>query len=113
MSRLKRLLRVAGVSTETMQQRPVQPCKGVAHHLHTVQQRPIDERMGKVIDKLKSASALRYAMDVHIDADPEAVILTLAIRGKGACELRIPKSRYDAFALLELIEQHTARETLQ
>jgi hypothetical protein len=41
------------------------------------------------------------------------VILTLAIRGKAACELRIPKSRYDAFVLLDLIEKHTTRETLQ
>lgn len=69
--------------------------------------------MGKVIDKLQDDTDLRYAMETHLDADPETVILTLAIRGKGACELRIPKSCYDAFALLELIEKHTTRETLQ
>lgn len=72
-----------------------------------------DARMEKVIDKLHADTGLRYVMEAHIDADPDAVILTLAIRGKGACELRIPKSRYDAFALLELIEKHTKRETLQ
>ncbi len=74
---------------------------------------PADARLGKVIDKLHADTGLRYAMEAHIDADPDAVILTLAIRGKGACELRIPKSRYDAVALLELIEKHTTRETLQ
>lgn len=67
---------------------------------------PADARMGRVVDHLQSDPSLRYAMETDT-SDPDAVILTLAIRGKGACELRIPKSRYDAFALLELIEQHT------
>jgi hypothetical protein len=74
---------------------------------------PADDRMGKVIAKLHGDPGLRDAMEVHDDAEVEAVILTLAIRDKAACELRIPKSRYDAFALLELIEKHTTRETLQ
>ncbi len=74
---------------------------------------PADERMGKVIAKLQSDPGLRYAMEPHTEIDPESVILTVAIRGKGACELRIPKSRYDAFALLEFIEKHTTHETLQ
>ncbi|MCK9381957.1 MAG: hypothetical protein M0P95_12965 [Sulfuritalea sp.] len=69
--------------------------------------------MEKVIAKLHGDPGLRYAMEAHDDVDLESVILTLAIRGKTACELRIPKSRYDAFALLELIEKHTTRETLQ
>ena len=72
---------------------------------------PADERIEKMVAKLEADPDLRYAMAT--DADPYAVILTLAIRGKGACELRIPKSRCDAFALLELIEEHTRRETLQ
>lgn len=74
---------------------------------------PADDRIEKVIGKLQADPGLRYAMETHIDAEPEAVILTLAIRNKGACELHIPKSRYDALALLELIEKHTTPETLQ
>lgn len=74
---------------------------------------PADERVARMIAKLDRDSGLRYAIETDADAEPDAVILTVAIRGKGACELRIPKSRYDAFALLELIEKHTARETLQ
>lgn len=74
---------------------------------------PADDRMGKVIDKLHGEPGLRYAMEAHDGIEPDAVILTLAIRDKAACELRIPKSRYDALALLELIEKHTTRETLQ
>ncbi len=74
---------------------------------------PTDGRIEKMIAKLEGDPGLRYAMETHTGADAEAVILTLAIRGKGACELRIPKSRYDAFTLLELIDKHTTRETLQ
>ena len=74
---------------------------------------PADDRLDVVIGKLQSDPGLRYSMEAHDEADPEAVILTLAIRGKGACEIRVPKSRYDAFVLLELIEKHTMRATLQ
>ena len=74
---------------------------------------PADDRMEHEADKLRSNPGLTYAMTAHDGIEPEAVILTLAIRDKAACELRIPKSRYDAFALLELIERHTTRETLQ
>lgn len=74
---------------------------------------PADARMKKVLGKLHGDPGLRYAVEAHDDIELEAVILTLAIRGKAACELRIPKSRYDGFALMELIETHTTRETLQ
>ena len=74
---------------------------------------PADERIEKMLAQLESDPGLRYAMETHSDIEPNAVLLTLAIRGKGACELRIPKSRYDGIALLELIEKHTTRETLQ
>ncbi len=72
-----------------------------------------DERTSKMIAKLEGDPGLIYAMQTHDDVEPDAVILTLAIRGKGACELRIPKSRYDGIELLELIDKHTTRETLQ
>ena len=74
---------------------------------------PADDRIDKMVANLASDPGLRYAMETHLDIDPDAVILTLAIRGKGACELRIPKSRYDATVLLEMIQKHTTRETLQ
>ncbi len=74
---------------------------------------PADERIDKMAAKLEGDPGLRYAVQSHDEVEPDSVILTVAIRGKGACELRIPKSRYDGFALLELIEKHTTRETLQ
>ena len=74
---------------------------------------PVDERTSKVVAKLEADPGLIYTMQTHDEVEPDSVILTLAIRGKGACELRIPKSRYDGFSLLELIEKHTTREVLQ
>lgn len=70
-------------------------------------------RIARMIRRLADDPGLRYAVDTHAGIDPEDVILSLAIRGKGACEIRIPKSRYDAFALLDVIERHTNRETVQ
>jgi hypothetical protein len=70
---------------------------------------PADIRMARVIAKLRGDPGLRFAVEAHIDAEPDAVILTLAIRDKAACELRIPKEKYDAFLLLELIERHSGK----
>lgn len=67
---------------------------------------PADTRMEKVIAKLHGDPGLRYAMEAHIEAAPDTVILTLAIRDKAACELHIPRDIYDPFLLLELIERH-------
>lgn len=90
-------------------------CSPQATHAVTLEQQPNNSaaRIKMVAAQLESDHGLRYAMETHDNAEPEAVILTLAIRGKGACELRIPKSRYDGIALLELIEKHTKQETLQ
>jgi len=48
----------------------------------------------------------RYAVLAHDDHDSDAVLLTLAIRDRVTCELRIPKNRYDPILLLDLIEQY-------
>ncbi len=50
----------------------------------------------------------RYAVLTDTEADPEAVLLTLAIRGRATCELAIPREKYDPFLLLDLIERHGA-----
>ena len=55
---------------------------------------------------LSKNPAARYAILTDTESDPEAVLLTLAIRGKATCELRIPREKYDPFLLLELIERH-------
>lgn len=112
--------RIAKIATpqkvKTANPDPVEvACSPQATHAETLEQQPnsSDERIKMMAVQLESDHGLRYAMETHNNAEPEAVILTLEIRGKGACELRIPKSRYDGIALLELIEKHTKQETLQ
>ncbi len=51
-----------------------------------------DIGMDKVIDKLRGDPGLIYAMTAHDDIEPEAVILTLAIRDKTACYESMPPS---------------------
>jgi hypothetical protein len=39
------------------------------------------------------------------DADRDFVICTLAIRDVGTCELRIPRDRYDPWAILDAMQR--------
>jgi len=55
---------------------------------------------------LADRQSVRYAVLTDTEADPEAVILALAIRGVGTCELRVPREKYDGFLLLDLIARH-------
>ena len=66
-----------------------------------------EARRQKVIAMLSEHAGSRYAVTMGTDADSDAVILTIGVRGKATGELSIPKMSYDAFKLLELIEQHT------
>lgn len=116
----EKVARVAKVAThldvKTTNPEPVEvACCPQAACAEILEQQPnsSDERIKMMAAQLERDHGLGYAMETHDNVEPKAVILTLAIRGKGACELHIPKSRYDAIALLELIENHTTRETLQ
>jgi hypothetical protein len=77
---------------------------GDGHHVLT----PADTRLERAIGRLNRDGTLRYAIESHLDVEPGTVILSVAIRGKGACELRIPSDRYDPFLLMNLIDKHTA-----
>lgn len=67
-----------------------------------------ESRRLRVLALLAEQPEVRYALTVDELADPQAVTLTLAIRGVGTCELRIPREKYDPFLLLELIERRGA-----
>lgn len=56
---------------------------------------------------LAERPGIRYAVVTDADANPEAVILALAIRGVGTCELRIPRQKWDPFLFLEAVERHS------
>ncbi len=72
-----------------------------------------EARRQRVLAMLAQHPGTRYAVLTDTEADPEAVLLTLAIRGRATCELAIPRAKYDPFLLLDLIERHTSKATLQ
>ena len=65
-----------------------------------------EARRQRVLELLAANTSARYALVTDSECDPEAVLLTLAIRGRATCELRIPREKYDPFLLLGLIERH-------
>jgi hypothetical protein len=65
-----------------------------------------EARRQRVLAMLAERPGARYAVLTDTEADPEAVILALAIRDVATCELRIPRAKYDPFLLLDLIERH-------
>jgi hypothetical protein len=67
-------------------------------------------RRAKVLDMLKG-NTNKYAVVVDTDSTP--IVLTLAIRDVGTCDIHIPRHRYDGVALLGLIEKHTATQTIK
>ncbi len=69
--------------------------------------RAIEARLKRAIAMLQAQPGICYAVLTDTDADTAAVVITLAIRGKAACELHIPRAKYDGMLLLELIEKHS------
>ena len=65
-----------------------------------------EARRQLVLAKLAERPGSRYAAIADPEANPDAVTLTLAIRGVATCELRIPRKKYDPFLLLKLVERH-------
>jgi hypothetical protein len=65
-----------------------------------------EARRQKVLAMLRENPGITYALVTDIESDPHAVIVALAIRGRAACELLIPRDRYDGVLLLNLIERH-------
>jgi len=65
----------------------------------------METRRQRVLAMLAERPGNRYAVVVD-NPDTDPVILALAIRDKGTCELRIPREKYDPFLLLDLIERH-------
>src|SRR5258708_1320993 len=66
-----------------------------------------EARLQRVLELLAANPSARYALVTDTEAEPEAVILALAIRGRATCELRIPREKYDGLLLLDLIERHS------
>ena len=66
----------------------------------------IAARRQRVVAMLEAWPGTRYAVLTDRDANPEVVIVALAIRGRASCELHIPRDKYDGVMLLDLIEKY-------
>lgn len=71
----------------------------------------LEDRRRVVLDRLADDPAARAAWLCTDDGESDPVLLTLAIRGKGSCELAIPRARFDAFALPQLIGELAANDS--
>ena len=65
-----------------------------------------ESRRRKVLAMLRASPTVKYAAITDDQADANAVIVTLAIRGRATCELNIPREKWDGVLFLELLEQH-------
>lgn len=66
-----------------------------------------DTRHSAVIAMLRQHPEITRAFATDDKADPEYVIVTVGIRGKATCDVRIPKAKYDGMEVLRLIEEHS------
>lgn len=64
-----------------------------------------EQRREKVLKMLEERPEIQRAFVTDTENDRHNVILTLAIRNAGTCELLIPKHRYDPFIFLEIIQK--------
>ena len=60
----------------------------------------------RVLRLLEANPGLRIAVATDIAADPEAVVLTVGIRGAATGEIRIPSANYDPLKLMRLMDEY-------
>jgi hypothetical protein len=68
-----------------------------------------EQRREKVLRMLEESPKIQRAFVTDTMSDRDNVILTLAIRSAGTCELEIPKRKYDPFLFLAIIERTTVQ----
>ncbi len=71
----------------------------------TLAESEFEHRRTKVLAMLEAAPGTQRATYADTNSDPHNVILTVAVRNLATCEMLIPKAKYDAWQLLELIER--------
>ena len=63
-------------------------------------------RRQKVLAILAENSNITRAIVVDDDAEPDAVIVTVGVRHVATADLRIPRSKYDPFLFLEVVDRN-------
>ena len=64
-----------------------------------------EQRRKKVLKMLDDRPEIQRVFVIDTESDPDNVILAMAVRGVGTCELLIERQKYDPFLLLELFEK--------
>ncbi len=67
-------------------------------------ERSSEARQQRALARLAESPDSRRVAIFDLGADPVAVICTVAVRDGGTCELRIPRDRYDPWAILEALQ---------
>lgn len=68
------------------------------------------ERRREVLDRLAADPDLNVAWTLDDRAETDPVVLTLAVRGAGCCEMAIPREKFDALELPQLIAKLAAAQ---
>ena len=63
-----------------------------------------EKRRFNVLDKLNQDLNLKRTLIVDSESDEINVIITIAIRDIGSCEMMIPKTRFDSWKFLEFCD---------
>jgi len=63
-----------------------------------------EERRREVLAMLDKTPSIQRAVVTHPEVHAHAVIVTIALRGRAAGEVYIPKAQYDAFRLLQILQ---------
>jgi hypothetical protein len=66
----------------------------------------MEARRQRVLAMLLENPGITYAAVTDTQADPDNVILALAVRGRATCELLIPRAKWDGVLFLERLDKH-------
>lgn len=69
-----------------------------------------EDRRQRVLAALDAKPGITRAMVTDDEAEPDFVIITVAVRGVGTADIKVPRESYDPFRLLELLARHNAEQ---
>jgi putative DNA primase/helicase len=96
--------RVATVATVAVAAESAPSANGPNTELSPVQ----EIRRQRALELLAASPGLKRAVVVDEESESDQVIFTVAIWGLGTCDVCIPRTRFDPFLLIELVERHGA-----
>jgi hypothetical protein len=67
-----------------------------------------DRLIARAVALLLENAGCRYAIVTDVESDPDSVLVAIAIKDRAACEVRIPRDRYDGVLLVNLIDRYGA-----